>query len=253
METAGPVAIVRIARPDVMNALDLPVLDELHSAFEHVAHSDAGAIVLTGKGRAFCAGGDVSAMARAEHPQDYLSRLAGGIHRVVFDIWDSPRPVVAAVNGAAVGAGLGIMLAADVKVASSSAGLSTGFLKVGLAPGCGTWLLAAHLPYAVAMEMLLTSRRVGAEEAQRLGVFNEVVADDALMGRAIEVAAGMAEMPPTATARAKSLMQRAFTARMREHFDLERRYLSVSGATDEFREGVTAFAEKRRPDFGRRA
>jgi len=251
VEMDGPVAVIRIAREGVLNALDLPVLGELHEAFGHIAPTDVGAIVLTGKGRAFSAGGDVAAMRRADDPEAFLYRLGGAIHRIVMDIQESPRPVVAAVNGPAVGAGLGIMLSCDVKVAARSARLSTGFLKVGLAPGCGTWLLAAHLSYARSMEVLLTSRFVDAGEALEIGLVSEVVDDDRLMERAMEVAGVLARMPPIAIARAKSLMQRAYASQLREHLDLERRYLSASGSTAEFAEGTAAFGEKRHPRFRR--
>ena len=249
LEMTERVAVISIAREEAMNALDPSVLAELREAFQHVARSDAKAIVLTGTGRAFTAGGDVAAMSRAEDPEDFLYKLGGGIHKVVRAIRDSPRPVVAAINGAAVGAGLGLALACDVKIASRSAVFTTGFLKVGLAPGCGTRLLALHVGYARSMEMLLTSRAVKADEALEIGLVSEVVDDDVLMERAMEVASRIAGMPRIATARAKSLMQRAYVNDLDKQLALERRYLSVSGGTDEFREGADAFAGKRRPNF----
>jgi len=249
LDIVGKAAVISIAREEAMNALDLSVLSDLQDAFKHVARSDAKVIVLTGKGRAFTAGGDVAAMSRAEDPEDFLYKLGGGIHKVVRAIRESPRPVIAAINGAAVGAGLGVAMACDIKIAGRSAVFTTGFLKVGLAPGCGTRLLALHVGAARSMEMLLTSRTVKADEALEIGLVSEVVDDDALMERAMEVANTMARMPRIATARAKSLMQRAYVNGLDEQRALERQYLSASGGTDEFREGANAFVEKRKPNF----
>ncbi len=249
LDIVGKVAVISIAREEAMNSLNLPVLADLQDALKHVSRSDAKVIVLTGKGKAFTAGGDVKAMTQAEDPEDFLYKLGGNIHKVVNAIRDSPRPVIGAINGAAVGAGLGIALACDVKIAGRSAMFTTGFLRVGLAPGCGTRLLALHAGAARSMEMLLTSRNVKADEALEIGLVSEVVDDDALMDRAMEVANILAEKPRIAMARAKSLMQRAYVNDLDEQLAVERKYLSVSGGTDEFREGSNAFAEKRKPNF----
>lgn len=191
--TAEGVATITITRPERMNALDEPTRTALVEAIRgQGADERIGALVLTGSGRAFCAGQDLAAIHELDDAEDTVARTYNPIAAAIIDV---PVPVIAAVNGAAVGAGMGIALACDVVVMSDRASLACVFGKVGLVPDTGTsWFLVRTLGYARAYDLATTGRKIDADEAFRLGLVTAVVPHDELHARAharaVELAAG---------------------------------------------------------------
>lgn len=251
-EMEGDVAIVTLDRPDRYNAVDADLSRSLVAALGR-AGSDARAAVLTGAGKAFCSGADLSAFADeyadGDGP-DLARHLDEEFHPMVQAIARCDVPVVAAVNGVAAGAGMGMALGCDLRVMAESAYLTSAFTAIGLVPDSGsTWLLPHHLGISTALEMTLTNRRMSAEEALRRGLCLAVVPDEEIVGRAVEVAAGLAELPTDALLTTRLLIRGSSTLGFAEGLEAEKREQARLGKTPEHREGVTAFLEKRKPDF----
>lgn len=248
----GPVAIVTLARPAVYNAFTLSAIRELRERLEELTSDDeVGAIVLTGEGNAFCAGGDVDEMfANLHRAEQHFLDLTAAHHAVVTLLVAGPKPVVCAVNGVAAGGGFGLALCGDLRIASAKARFKPAYFKLGVAPdGGSTWLLPRLVGFARAQELLFHDRVVDAEEACALGLAHEVVPPERLMERALAEAQALAEGPAFALAAAKRLMAETTSHDLAEQLALERRLNSQSGGTPEFREGAQAFREKRAPRF----
>ena len=242
----GAVATVTLTRPDKLNALDRATRWELTGALRSVAGDSAvRAVVLTGSGRAFCVGQDLAAVEELEHAEE---TVAGSYNPLVQTIIEMPQPVVAAVNGLAVGAGLGLALACDLRLAAESASFSCAFGKVGLVPDSSvSWYLVRELGYARAFALAATGRSFAAEEGHRLGLLNEVVPADQLAQRAAELAGLLAAGP----AHALALTKRQFRAVGEVSFEaalaIEGRHQGEAARHPDHVEGRTAFAEKRAP------
>ncbi len=256
VERDGSVGWVRINRPERLNAL-LPRmrqdLDDALAALE--SDPEVRCVILTGVGRAFCTGGDVSAMAELLRARDYetLEREVRAGARVVERIAAMSKPVLAAVNGPAAGAGAALALACDLRVASESASIGFGFARVGLHPDWGgTYFLPRLVGPAIAAELIYTAGMIGAERAERLGLFNRVVAagelEPSVRGLAGQIAAG----PREVIASAKRSLRRSLEATLPEVIELEVEAQLAAFRSPDFREGVAAFLEKRAPRFGRR-
>ena len=213
-------ATVTINRPERMNALDEPTRLALAAAIRSCANApDVGAIIITGAGRAFCAGQDLAAVHELDDAHDTVSRTYNPIAEAIAS---ATVPVIAAVNGAAVGAGMGIVLACDVVLMSEKASLACVFGKVGLVPDTGTsWQLVRSVGYLQAFELAMTGRRVGADEALALRLASEVVAPDALMTRAHELAAELASGPRLAQQLTKEVLRLAHVATLTEALEQE--------------------------------
>jgi 2-(1,2-epoxy-1,2-dihydrophenyl)acetyl-CoA isomerase len=252
------VAVLVMNRPERRNALSNPMLQGLARALAEVETADdVGAVVLTGAGGAFCAGGDVKGMAGGggEGPRAtlderiHLQRLsqratAGKIH-------DMPKPVIASLPGAAAGAGLSLALACDLRIASENAVLVTAFANVGFSGDYGgTWFLSHLVGAARARELYLLSERVDAKQAERLGLVNWVVPADALEQRTLEIARRLAHGPAIAYRYMKENLRRAETgADLADCLDLEATHHVHCALTEDHREAVKAFVEKRAPSF----
>jgi 2-(1,2-epoxy-1,2-dihydrophenyl)acetyl-CoA isomerase len=211
VHVAGAVATITIDRPDRMNALDEPTRVALTEAIEKASSQDSvGAIVLTGAGRAFCAGQDLAAIEELDDAHDTVART---YNPIAAAIQASDVPVIAAVNGAAVGAGMGIALACDVVLMSEKASFACVFGKVGLVPDTGTsWHLVRTVGYLRAYELASTGRRVTPSEALQLGLATEVVEAAELGARADALAEQLAAGPRLAQTLTKRLLQAAHTS-----------------------------------------
>jgi len=244
------IAVITLATPDNMNALDEAMSNELDNALLKCQEDDSvRAVIITGKGKAFCAGGNVKAMADAPDAEQFLAELSGWIHKPVHRIQTMEKIVIAAVNGHAVGAGAALAMACDLRYASRTAKFNMGFMKIGLAPGCGTYFLPKLVGKARAGELIYLSETIDADTAERYGLVNHAVAPEELMPTVMKAAGNIAKGPGLAIGRAKTLLRLSENSRLEEHLAAERHMISISGATDDFREGVTAFAEKREPKF----
>src|SRR5579884_2697779 len=206
----GAVLTVTLNRPDVLNALNASVHVALHASLAQAQDPGVRAVVLTGAGRGFCVGQDLQEFLSGAG--DVADNLRRNYHRNVLAIRALEKPVIAAVNGAAAGAGMSLALACDVRIAARSASFVPAFVKIGLVPDSGgTWLVRRVLGTARAFEWLTTGRRLGADEARDWGVVSEVVADEEFADRTHEVAALFAAMPTRAVWQTKRLLDRAET------------------------------------------
>lgn len=252
----GGVATVTINRPQALNAVTLATMDELKHAFDRAeAAAEIGAVVLTGAGRAFCAGADL-AEAGAHPARDAEGRVDLGqplerhYEPLILRMRALGKPVVAAVNGIAAGVGCSLALLADLTVAARSAGFLQAFVNIGLVPdGGGTWLLPHAATAQRAMGMALLGERIGAEQAQQWGLIWQVVDDAELPAAAQAIAARLAAGPRIAIGGIKRSIHAARTQDLGASLLLERELQRQCGRTEDFQEGVAAFLQKRKASF----
>ncbi|TML98719.1 MAG: enoyl-CoA hydratase [Actinobacteria bacterium] len=249
------VAVLTMNRPERRNALSPAMLDALaRTLADAEADDDVGCVVLTGAGGAFCAGGDVKAMAQdgaGEAGFDARVQLQRRSHRATAGrLHEMPKPTIAAVGGAAAGAGLSLALACDLRYAARRAVLTTAFAKVGFAGDYGgTWFLTRLVGPARARELYFFADRIGAEEAERLGVVSAVFDDDRLFDEVMDRARRLADGPRIAYGYMKENLNRAETAGLMDCLDIEASHHLRTGLTEDHREAAVAFVEKREPAF----
>jgi 2-(1,2-epoxy-1,2-dihydrophenyl)acetyl-CoA isomerase len=254
-EVRDRVATLTLHRPEKLNAVNVQLLEEAAAILKTwSADPGIGAIVVTGSGRAFCAGGDVSMMAR-EDTSTLEQKIDGlrGMQEISWLLYSSPKVTIASVNGFAMGAGLGIALACDLRIASSTAKFGTAYAKVGYGGDFGTtWLLTHYAGAPKAKEMFFLADVVDAAEAHRIGLVNRVVEPDALAAETSAVASRIAQGPLTSYRYMKQNVNLAATVDFRTLLDREAETHLRCGETDDHREGVRAFLEKRAPKFAGR-
>jgi 2-(1,2-epoxy-1,2-dihydrophenyl)acetyl-CoA isomerase len=253
------VATLTFNRPEKLNALSPELIAQSIAALtQWGGDPEIGAIVVTGAGRAFCAGGDVSAMGRqaqssATHGPQTLEQRIDDLRRAQELSWllySLPKVTIAAVNGFAMGAGLGVCLACDLRIASEHAKFGTAYAKVGLGGDFGiTWLLAQSLGAPKAKELFFLSELIDAPEALRLGLVNRVVAPEALAAQVGEIAMRIAHGPLTSFRYMKANVNLAATTDFRTLLDREAETHLRCGMTEDHKEGVRSFLEKRAPKF----
>ncbi|MDF0540888.1 enoyl-CoA hydratase-related protein [Sphingobium sp. H39-3-25] len=248
----GSIATITFNRPDVGNALNREMALGLLDAVIR-CDQDAGirVVVLTGAGRMFCAGGDVTLMLAAGGQAGHaLSELAGLVHMTTTRLARMAKPLVCAVNGPAAGAGLGLGIMGDIVLAAKSAHFTPAYGAIGLTPdGGATFLLPRLIGLRRAQEMLILNRRVGAEEGEAIGLVTRAVDDEALIGETMAVAERLAASPVAAIATVRAQLLGSFGAGLETQLELEARGISAAAAGPEGREGVAAFNEKRKADF----
>ena len=245
---AGAVLTITLNRPDVYNALNRELHAALAAALEEAAASDVRAVVVTGAGRGFCAGQDLNEF--REIGGGIRERLEETYHRNIRALRALEKPVIAAVNGPAAGAGISLAVACDVRIASSAATFVPGFVGIGLVPDSGSsWFLHHLLGASRAFEWMVSNRRLEADEALVWGLVSEVVPLDRFPKRVEEVAEWYAALPTRAVAMSKRLFEHSYTATLEEQLALESELQEAATQTEDFREGVQAFLEKRLADF----
>jgi len=244
----GAVLTIMLNRPDVLNALNRSVHDGLRRALAQAQDPVVRAVVITGAGRGFCVGQDLQEFSAGAG--DVTDNLRTNYHVNVLAIRALEKPVIAAVNGPAAGAGMSLALACDIRIAADSASFVPAFINIGLVPDSGgTWLVRRVLGTARAFEWLTTGRRLDPEEARAWGLVNEVVPADELPHRALEVANLYAAMPTRAVWQTKRLLDRAENATFADQLELEAVTQAELTQTHDFREGVAAFLAKRAAVF----
>ena len=254
LEMRGEVAVITLNRPLALNALTVAMGHEFRSAMNEALESGARAIVLTGAGRAFCAGGDLREMQKMADKEGRLEAFFDEpltlIHECVRLIREAPVPVIAAVNGLATRGGCNFALACDIVVAAETAQFNQAFIKIGLTPDCGgTFILPRLVGTKRATELLMTGDMVDARRAAEMGMINRTVADEELMTEALALAERLASAPTKALASIKRLIEESATSDYNAQLELEHKAQLQSGQTKDFREGVAAFIEKRPPRF----
>jgi 2-(1,2-epoxy-1,2-dihydrophenyl)acetyl-CoA isomerase len=256
VERRGGVLEIVLNRPEILNALNGEMLAELTAAIAAAAEDRAARVVLLrGAGSHFMAGGDIRMFGELirlapEERRRALYEIVGGLHPLVTALRQMPKPVVAAVQGAAAGFGLSLVLAADLAIAAEDAVFSAGYINIATTPDGG---MTAHLPRTVglkrAAELMLLGDRFDAHQALEWGIVNRLVRADAIESEGWALAARLAAGPGEAQARTKALLQASLGAMLDAQLQRETENFAICAATDDFAEAVTAFLDKRKPNF----
>jgi 2-(1,2-epoxy-1,2-dihydrophenyl)acetyl-CoA isomerase len=250
VEVADSVATLTLDRPDALNSLTVPLKEELLATFRRLGRDrDVRALILTGAGRAFCAG------------QDLRERLEPGATPLATEVRERynplilamrllEQPIIGAINGVAAGAGASLAFACDIRIAAENASFLLAFGRIGLIPDSGaTWFLPRLVGPAKAAEIALTGDALSAADAVRFGLVARVVPSESLPDEARALAVRLASGAPRAIALTKRALNRSWDATLEESLDYEAWLQGVAGATDDHREGLAAFVEKRPPRF----
>ena len=245
------IARITLARPDVGNAIDLPLARALLSAAITCEADDTiRCVVLSGQGRLFCAGGDVGAMREAgDGLSAMLTELIAALHAAVHRLASMPKPLLVLVNGPAAGAGFSLAMLGDVVLSARSAHYTAAYAAIGLtADGGLSWLLPRLVGLRKAQEIILTNRRIKADEAEAIGLVTRTVADEALVAEGDAAAKLLTDAPVAALGAARALLKESFESGMETHLDRELRSMAIA-ARGEAREGLSAFFAKRPANF----
>jgi 2-(1,2-epoxy-1,2-dihydrophenyl)acetyl-CoA isomerase len=250
----GDILTIIMNRPDKLNALNDTMLHELADAFKQAERDKAvRSIVLTGAGRGFCPGAD---LARAQKAVDdsangyFRKHLQETYNPLIMRMRQLPKPIIAAVNGVAAGAGMSLAMACDIRIATESATFLQAFVKIGLVPDSGsTWMLPRLIGLTRAMDMMLTGRKITAHEALEWGLVNQITEDAQLMEVVGALATEFASAPTAAIGYIKRASYYALAHDLEQALDYEAHMQEIAGKTADHREGVTAFLEKRAPTF----
>ena len=252
-EEEDGVATITLNRPTSFNAFNSEMAKELVDAIEKCAKNvRIKVLIITGAGKAFCSGGDLKAAKEwsGDNRGDFFRQLTKFFHRVILDIRMMPKPVIASINGPAAGGGLSLALACDLRIVSDKATFRQAYTSVALVPDGG---FTFHMPRLVGLgktsELIFLDRTLNAEEAEKLGLVNQVVPDAKLKEATLEVAKRLAKGPILAFARAKTLLNRALINSLESQLENERQEIASSGETEDFQEALSAFFEKRKPKF----
>jgi len=247
---AHGLATLTLNAPDKLNAVSRKMIAEIKQAWEEIgADGSVRAVLLTGNGRGFCAGADLSDPDR-KNDADSGSALDKFFNPVIRTMRALPKPIVAAVNGVAAGVGMSFAMAADIAIAAKSASFLQAFARIGLLPdGGSTWFLPRLVGEQRARALAMLAPQISAEQAKQWGLIWDVVDDAALMPTATELARRLANGPTLSLARIKDAMNRAAKNDLGQQLDLERDFQRELGRTEDFREGVTAFLAKRKAEF----
>ena len=244
----GAVLTITLNRPDVLNAFNGAMHKALGAALKEARDAEVRAVVVTGAGRGFCVGQDLTEFRDAAG--DIGDRLRSTYHPNLLAIRALDKPVIAAVNGAAAGAGMSFACACDMRIASDAAVFVPAFVNIGLVPDSGgTFFVTRLLGYARAFEWLCSGKRLSAAEAHAWGLVSEVVEADAFADRAAELAAELAALPTRAIGMTKRLLDRASGSSLDEQLEWEAQLQAVATRSEDFAEGVAAFLEKRTAEF----
>ncbi len=253
----GGVAVLTLERNDVRNALTgTGLLDDIINTLDWVnANTDVSVLVLTGDGKAFSAGGNIKDMqdrsgSFAGNVGEVEARYRDGIQAIPLAMHNADVPIIAAVNGPAIGAGCDLACMCDLRIGSTSALFGETFVNLGIIPGDGgAWFIQRLIGYQRAAEMAFTGRLVDAAEAQEIGLLLEVTEPDALIDRTLEMAQSIAAKPPQALRYAKRLMKKAQRMELPDFLDLCAVWQGVCHNTEDHVEAVSAFVEKRQPEY----
>jgi len=244
----GAVLTITLNRPDVLNAFNGAMHKALGAALKEARADEVRAVVITGAGRGFCVGQDLTEFRDAAG--DIGDRLRSTYHPNISAIRALEKPVIAAVNGAAAGAGISFACACDIRIASDAAVFVPAFVNIGLVPDSGgTFFVTRLLGYARAFEWLCSGRRLSAAQAHAWGLVSEVVEAEAFPARAAELGATLAALPTKAIGMTKRLLDRAGGSTLDEQLEWEAQLQAAATQSEDFREGVQAFLEKRAPSF----
>ena len=253
LTTAGPVTTIKLNRPEKLNAFGGPMREEIVDALDKIAGDDQiRAVIVTGEGRGFSAGGDIQNLKNLRDKKDeaaFRSLLAKG-QRITRTMRSLPKPVIGAINGPCAGAGLSFALGCDIRIASDAATFGPSFARIGLHPDWGgSWFLPKLVGAATACELVFTGSMISGKEAERIGLVNRVVPHDQLMPVVNDLAQTMAKNSPAVLRLAKESIYHSMTSDLETAFARESDIQLECFHSEDFLEGVTAFLEKRQPQF----
>ena len=246
------VATITLNRPEALNAMSPAMAKELHEvALQIDANNSVRAVILTGAGKAFCAGGDLGAfVAAGEQARTLILQMTGDLHLALSRLSRNRAPVIAAVNGTAAGAGFSLAMAADLAIAEEQAVFTMAYTNAGLSPdGSSTYFMPRKIGDRRTRELMLTNRLLTAPEALDWGVVNQVVEGGGALAAARVMATGMAQGPTEAYAQVKRLLDSSFSQSLETQMELEARAIADQVASVDGQEGMLAFVEKRKPQF----
>jgi len=247
----GAVLTITLNRPDVLNAINGAVHKGIAGGLKDARDPEVRAVVITGAGRGFCVGQDLREF--DEHPGSTGDMLRATYHPNVLAIRALEKPVIAAVNGPCAGAGISLACACDIRIAAESTSFIPGFVGIGLVPDSGgSFFIGRLLGQARAFEWMTSNRKLSAADALAWGLVSTVVADDDLQPHTAELAANYAAAPTRAIAMTKRLFDQAQLGTLEEQLELEAQLQTAATESEDFKEGVTAFREKRPPRFAGR-
>lgn len=251
-EVKGNLGYLTINRPKALNALNTEVLSELADALKEIEADDAvKAVIVTGEGKAFVAGADIAQMSKLNAVEGRAMMQAG--HKVMNTIDQMPKPFIAAVNGFALGGGCELAMACDIRIASSKAKFGQPEVGLGIIPGfCGTQRLSRLVGKGMAKYLIYSAEMINAEEAFRIGLVEKVVEPDALMEAAEKMANTIASKAPIAVAQAKIAINNGFDMDLKSASQLEVEATTVCFGSEDQKEGMAAFLEKRAPEWKNR-
>ncbi len=249
-ERHGHVAVLTLNRPEKFNSINRPLALGIQSALDTCAADESvRCVVITGNGRAFCAGQDLKEVTDPDGPG--LSTIVAEHYNPIIDrIRSIQKPVIAAVNGVAAGAGANIALCCDIVVAAASATFIQAFSKIGLIPDSGgTWFLPRLIGWQRASALMMLGDKISAPEAEQMGMIYKTLPDEGFADAVLALAGKMASMPTRGLALTKQALNQTFSNTLQEQLALEDRLQTEAGRTNDYREGVDAFLQKRSPNF----
>ena len=248
------VAIIKLNRPDISNALTIALAEELNLCLNSISDDEAvRSVIITGVGKSFSSGGDLKSVKSAldeEKTQEFIGELVKPIYEIALKIRKVPKPIIAAVNGYAMGAGMNLSLSCDLIIASDEAVFCESFINLGLIPGMGgTFFLPRLVGPIKAAELFFTGKPITAKEAKSIGMLNDIVAPDKLMSTAWDWAINLARQPTRAIARTKALLNQTYMNSLEDHLNLEREIQVLTSGDQDCAEGVNSYWDKRMPNF----
>lgn len=245
------VGIIRLNRPAVFNSFNRAMALELQAALEDCREDTAiRAIYLTGEGKAFCAGQDLQEVSDPDNSPSFKTILGEHYNPIIERLRGIEKPIVCGVNGVAAGAGANIALACDIVVASESASFIQAFSKIGLVPDSGgTYILPRLIGFAKASALMMLGEKVAAKDAEAMGMIYKTLPTEGFDEAALAIAQQLAQMPTKGLGYTKHLLNITFENILSEQLEAEDKYQTLAGSTADYREGVAAFLEKRKPDF----
>lgn len=245
------VGILKLNRPAVFNAFNREMALEMQAALDECAHdASVRAIYITGEGRAFCAGQDLQEVSNPSTAPSFKTILGEHYNPIIERLRGTEKPIVCGVNGVAAGAGANIALACDITVAAMSASFIQAFSKIGLVPDSGgTFFLPRLIGLQRAAALMMLGEKITASDAAGMGMIYKALPDEGFQESALGIAQHLATMPTKGLGYTKRLLNMTFENILSEQLDAEDKYQTLAGATYDYREGVAAFLEKRKPEF----
>jgi 2-(1,2-epoxy-1,2-dihydrophenyl)acetyl-CoA isomerase len=252
IEIEDNICMIVLNRPEKRNSLSLELVEELNEVLiECSENNDIKVVVITGEGNTFCSGGDLNAIRDSGDISYFLEKMSKSYVQVLFKLRNLRKPVIAAINGHAVGGGLGLILASDIRLGVKDADLNTGFIRIGGSASAGTtYFLPRIIGFARATELLFLGNTIKCEHAFEIGLINRVYDNqEELMQETLKMAMKLSQGPTAALAKTKMLLNQSADNSLVPQLDAESNSLILSGKTLDLKEALDAFIEKRKPDF----